>query len=71
MQFKEVDDAFEFYCDYAKMAGFNVRRSRKRQQVSWSECNQEGFYDNNKIDKETDRGCKVEVKVKLDVKANY
>jgi hypothetical protein len=35
------------------------------------ECNQEGFYDNNKIDKETDRGCKVEVKVKLDVKANY
>jgi hypothetical protein len=34
MQFEEVEDAFEFYCDYAKMAGFNVRRFRKRQQVS-------------------------------------
>jgi hypothetical protein len=53
MQFKEVDDAFEFYRNYVKMAGFNVRRSTKRQQASWYECNREGFYDNNKIDKET------------------
>jgi hypothetical protein len=23
----ELDDAYEFYCDYAKMVGFNVKKN--------------------------------------------
>ena len=76
MKFHDVDDAYEFYCDYAQLAGFAVRRSRKRTQTSWYVCNKEGFCDNKKVDKMTDkspmrRGCKTEVKVKLDTKEKY
>jgi hypothetical protein len=57
------------------MAGFNVRRFRKRQQVSWYVCNREEFCDSSDIDKVTDKGsmrvrCKAEVEVELDVKGN-
>jgi hypothetical protein len=28
MMFDEFDSAYELYCDYAKMAGFDVRKSK-------------------------------------------
>jgi hypothetical protein len=34
MRFDDLDDVYEFYCDYAKLAGFDVRKSKKRTQVS-------------------------------------
>jgi hypothetical protein len=33
MRFDDLDEAYEFYCDYAKLAGFDVRKGRKRTQV--------------------------------------
>jgi hypothetical protein len=33
MRFDELDDAYELYCDYAKLLGFDVRKNRKRTQV--------------------------------------
>jgi hypothetical protein len=35
MQFDELNDAYEYYCDYAKMAGFDVLKGRKSPQVQW------------------------------------
>jgi hypothetical protein len=35
MKFNELDDAYEFYSNYAKMAGFDVRKGRKSPQVQW------------------------------------
>jgi hypothetical protein len=29
MRFDDLDEAYEFYCDYAKLAGFDVRKCRK------------------------------------------
>jgi hypothetical protein len=43
MRFDYLDDAYEFYCNYAKLAGFVVRKNRKRTQASWYVCNKEGF----------------------------
>jgi hypothetical protein len=28
MKFNELHDAYDFYCDYAKLAGFDVRKGR-------------------------------------------
>jgi hypothetical protein len=39
MQFNEGEDAYEFYCVYGKLAGFDVRRNRKRTQAAWYVCN--------------------------------
>jgi hypothetical protein len=74
MKFDELDDAYEFYCYYAKMAGFNVRKGRKSTQVSWFFCNKEGFWDKKNGEKKTEKGsmrvgCKVEVK--FDTKGEY
>jgi hypothetical protein len=33
MKFDDLDDAYDYYCDYAKMAGFDVRKGRKSSQV--------------------------------------
>jgi hypothetical protein len=71
--FDDLDDAYGFYCDYAKLAGFDVRKSKKRTQVSWYVCNKEGFWESKCHDKQTENGsmrvgCKAEVKVKLDIK---
>jgi hypothetical protein len=33
MKFDKVTDAYDYYRDYAKMAGFDVRKSRKSAQV--------------------------------------
>jgi hypothetical protein len=35
MKFDELDDAYEYYCDNAKMAGFDVQKGRKSPQVQW------------------------------------
>jgi hypothetical protein len=56
MRFYDLDDAYEFYCDYAKLAGFDVRKSRKRMQVSWYVCNKEGFWESKSDDKQTEKG---------------
>jgi hypothetical protein len=76
MKFDTVEDAYTFFCDYAQMAGFDVRRDRKTPQVSWYVCNKQGFCDGDKVDKRTEKGlmrigCKCHVKVKQDVKGNY
>jgi hypothetical protein len=76
MRFDDLDEAYEFYYDYAKLAGFDVRKGRKRTQVSWYMCNKEGFWESKSVDKQTEKGsirvgCKTEVKVKLDTKGNY
>jgi hypothetical protein len=42
MKFDEVNDAYKYYCDYAKMPGFDVRKGRKSPQVQWFFCNKEG-----------------------------
>jgi hypothetical protein len=51
MKFDDLDDAYEFYCDYTKLVGFDVRKNRKRTQVSWYVCNKEGFWEIKCIDK--------------------
>jgi hypothetical protein len=33
MKFDELDGAYEYYCECAKMAGFDVRNGRKSPQV--------------------------------------
>jgi hypothetical protein len=33
LKFNALDDAYEYYCDYAKLAGFNVRKGRKSSEV--------------------------------------
>jgi hypothetical protein len=76
MMFDEFDSVYEFYCDYAKMAGFDVRKSKKSPHVAWYVCNKEGFCDSGRVDKKTENGsmrvgCKGHMKVKLDVKGQY
>jgi hypothetical protein len=73
MKFDELNDAYEYYCDYAKMAGFDVRKDRKSPQVQWFFCNKEGYNDTNSTDKQKEKGsmrigCKGHVKLKLDPK---
>jgi hypothetical protein len=43
LKFNALEDAYEYYCDYAKLAGFDVRNGRKRPEVQWFFCNKEGF----------------------------
>jgi hypothetical protein len=76
MRFDEFYIAYEFYCDYAIMAGFDVRKSKKSPQVAWYVCNKEGFCESGKVDKKIEKGsmgvgCKGCMKVKLDVKGQY
>jgi hypothetical protein len=33
MKFDELNDTYEYYCDYAKMARFDVQKSRNHPQV--------------------------------------
>jgi hypothetical protein len=53
---------------YTKLAGFDVRKNRKRTHVSWHVCKKEGFWESKCVDKQTGKGsirvgCKAEVKV--------
>jgi hypothetical protein len=56
MRFDDLDDAYEFYCNYAKLAGFDVRKNRKRTQVLWYVCNKKGFWESKCVDKQTEKG---------------
>jgi hypothetical protein len=73
MKFNNVEGAYTFFCDYAQMAGFDVRRDRKTPQVSWYVC----FVTVTRLIKELRIkgsmriGCKCQMKVKFDVKGNY
>jgi hypothetical protein len=76
MRFDDLDDAYDFCCNYTKLAGFDVRKNRKRTHVSWYVCKKEGFWESKCVDKQTEKGsirvgCKAEVKVKIDTKGNY
>jgi hypothetical protein len=73
MHFHDVEDAYEFYCDYGFMSGFPIKKSRKRPQVSWFMCSREGKWESKSVEKKTEKGsirigCKAEVKLKLDTK---
>jgi hypothetical protein len=73
MKFDDLDDAYDYYCDYAKMSGFDVRKGRKSPHVQWFFCNKEGYNDSSSVDKQKEKdsmriGCKGLVKVKLDPK---
>jgi hypothetical protein len=35
MKFDDLNDAYEYYCDYAKMVGFDEQEGRKSPQVQW------------------------------------
>jgi hypothetical protein len=66
MRFDDLDDAYEFYCDYAKLVGFDVMKIWKRTQVSWYVCNKEGFSRkaNVLINKHKRVQCELGVKLK-------
>jgi hypothetical protein len=73
MKFDDLEEAYEYYCDYAKMAGFDVWKGRKSPEVQWLFCDKEGYNDSSRVDKQKEKGsmrigCKAYVKVKLDPK---
>jgi hypothetical protein len=51
MKFDDFNYAYDYYYDYAKMAGFDVRKGRKSPQVQWFFYNKEGYNDSNSVDK--------------------
>jgi hypothetical protein len=70
MKFDELDDAYEYYCDYVKIVGFDVRKGRRSLQVQWFFCNKQWYNEPSCADKQKEKGsmrigCKGHVKVKL------
>jgi hypothetical protein len=51
LKFNALEDTYEYYCDYAKLVGFDVRKGRKSPEVQWFFCNEEGFGDNKSVEK--------------------
>jgi hypothetical protein len=35
LKFDALEDAYEYYCNYTKLAGFAVRKGRKSAEVQW------------------------------------
>jgi hypothetical protein len=35
LKFDALEDAYEYYCNYTKLAGFDVRKGRKSAEVQW------------------------------------
>jgi hypothetical protein len=73
MKFDNLDEAYDYYCDYAKMAGFDMWKGRKSPQVQWLFYNKEGHNDIISVNKQKEKGsmrigCKAFVKMKLDPK---
>ena len=75
--FETKKEAYEFYCDYARLAGFSVWVKRTSKETADWVCNREGFLKTNKennepqIEKTSKRvGCPAYAKVKQDKKAN-
>jgi hypothetical protein len=56
MRFDELDDAYELYCDYAKLLGFDVRKNRKRTQVCGTCATRKDSGQANLLIKKTERG---------------
>ncbi|XP_066358193.1 protein FAR1-RELATED SEQUENCE 1-like [Miscanthus floridulus] len=75
--FETKKEAYQFYYDYARLAGFSVRVKRTSKETAGWVCNQEGFLkidkENNEpqIEKTSERvGYPAYAKVKQDKKAN-
>jgi hypothetical protein len=73
LKFDTLEDAYEYYYNYAKLAGFDVRKGRKSPEVR---CNKEGRCDSKNIEKKTKKGsarigCKGHLKAKLDRKGDH
>jgi hypothetical protein len=73
LKFDDLDETYDYYCDYAKMAGFDVQKGRKSPQVQWLFYNKEGYNDSSSVDKQKEKGsmrigCKTHIMVKLDPK---
>jgi hypothetical protein len=76
LKFNALEDAYEYYCDYTKLARFDVRKGRKSPEVQWFFCNKEGFCDNKSVEKKIEKGsistcCKGHLEAKLDKKEGY
>jgi hypothetical protein len=53
LKFDALEDAYDYYCDYAKLAGFDLRKGRKSPEVQWFFCNKEGRCNNKSVEKKT------------------
>jgi hypothetical protein len=76
LKFDALEDAYEYYCNYTKLVGFDVRKGRKSSDVQWFFCNKEGRCDSKNVEKKTEKGsvrigCKGHLKAKLDKKEGY
>jgi hypothetical protein len=78
LRFESRDEAYRFYCYYAKMAGHGVRITKTHPEVSEFSCNKEGkweFYkpgEERKIEKTSQKTrCKAFVKTKWNTKKGY
>jgi hypothetical protein len=54
LKFDTLEDAYEYYCDYTKLAVFDVRKGRKSPEVQWFFCN-EGHCDSKNMEKKLKR----------------
>ena len=73
--FPTKDDAYMFYKDYARLAGFSLRIARTSKETNHWVCSREGWHEGkrgeepNKTEKGSKRcGCPAYVKVKHDKK---
>ena len=73
--FPTKNDAYMFYRDYAKLAGFSIRTARTSKETNHWVCSREGWHEGkkgeepNKTEKGSKRcGCPAYVKVKHDKK---
>jgi hypothetical protein len=55
LKFDALEDAYEYYCDYTKLAGFDVRKGRKSPEVQWFFCNKKGRCDSKSVEKNLKR----------------
>ena len=74
-EFETKDEAYIFFTDYAKLAGFNVRTLRTSKETTEWGCSLSGFHvpKKNESEKKTEKGskrcgCNAYVKVKEDRK---
>jgi hypothetical protein len=55
LKFDTLEDAYEYYCDYTKLAGLDVRKGRKSPEVQWFFCNKEGRCHSKNVEKKLKR----------------
>ncbi|XP_062195274.1 protein FAR1-RELATED SEQUENCE 5-like [Phragmites australis] len=77
-RFESREEAYEFYCYYARQAGFDVRITKNKKMVGEFSCNRQGkcnFYkpgEERKKEKTSKRiGCKAFVKAKWNIRSGY